>query len=66
MFLSMQKEIPDLSLRAKLEEVYKHVDNIDLWLGGIAEEPEDSDARVGPTFRCILVDQFRKLRDGDR
>ena len=31
----------------------------------MAEDPVD-EAKVGPTFRCLLVDQFRRLRDGDR
>lgn len=46
--------------------MYTHVDNIDLWVGGVAEQPLTEDSRVGPTFRCILIDQFRRLRDGDR
>ncbi len=62
----MQSEIPDEALRRKLEEVYVSVDNIDLWVGGVAEQPLTEDSRVGPTFRCILIDQFRRLRDGDR
>jgi len=53
-------------LRRKLEEVYGHVDNIDLWMGGVAEDFASSDARVGPTFRCLLIDQFKRLRNGDR
>ena len=45
--------------------MYGHPANVDLWVGGVLEDMVVG-GKVGPTFRCILVDQFRRLRDGDR
>ena len=40
-------------------------DGLDIWIAGLAED-EVSGALVGETFHAILVDQFTRLRDGDR
>ncbi|MEN9564699.1 MAG: hypothetical protein RIR73_2943 [Chloroflexota bacterium] len=55
----------DPALQAKLASTYGNVDNIDLWIGGLAEDhlPNSS---MGETFTAIIVDQFVRLRDGDR
>ena len=52
-------------LREKLRRLYGHPGNIDLWVGGLLEMPVDG-GRVGPTVQCLLIDQFKRLRDGDR
>ncbi|VDO24035.1 unnamed protein product [Brugia timori] len=49
----------------KLKDLYGHPGNIDLFAGGIAEERLDG-ALIGPTFSCIIAEQFRRVRDGDR
>ena len=49
----------------KLKKTYKHVDDIDLFAGGFLEK-RDTDAILGPVFRCIVGDQFYKLKFGDR
>jgi peroxidase len=41
------------------------IDNIDLFIGGLAEKPA-AGALVGPTFQAIIEDQFDALRAGDR
>ncbi len=38
---------------------------MDLWVAGLAEDHVPG-AMVGETFRTILIDQFTRLRDGDR
>ncbi|KAI6237509.1 Leucine-rich repeat and Immunoglobulin I-set and heme peroxidase domain containing protein [Aphelenchoides besseyi] len=49
----------------KLKRFYGHPGNLDLWVGGIIEKVIPG-ALVGPTFACIIGDQFKRLRDGDR
>ncbi|GAB6025721.1 hypothetical protein CHUAL_011705 [Chamberlinius hualienensis] len=64
-FHDLRKDITNQQLRDKLETHYGHPDNVDLWVGGICEDVVPG-AKVGPTFLCLLVDQFKRLRDGDR
>ena len=40
-------------------------DIIDPFTGGLAETPA-TDAIVGPFFACVIGEQFRRLKDGDR
>ncbi|KAL5015945.1 hypothetical protein ScPMuIL_005534 [Solemya velum] len=64
-FNDLRLEIRDRQVREKLQALYGHPDNIDLFVGGMAENPIEG-SKLGPTFMCLLVDQFRRLRDGDR
>jgi peroxidase len=55
----------DVGVQETLAELYGSVDNIDLWVGGLAEDHLDGSS-MGETFQTIVVDQFTRLRDGDR
>jgi peroxidase len=55
----------DTSVQARLAAAYATVEDIDLWVGGLAED-HVAGAMVGETFRTILKDQFERVRDGDR
>lgn len=55
----------DPEVQVKLEQLYGDVNNIDLWVGGLAED-HVAGSSVGPLFQRIIADQFQRLRDGDR
>ena len=50
---------------SELQAAYGTVDNIDPFEGGLAED-HVAGSDMGPLFTRILVDQFTRLRDGDR
>jgi len=49
----------------RLSTIYDSPDDVDLWVGGLTESPEN-DSLFGSTFSAILKDQFERTRDGDR
>jgi len=54
---------PDPAVHDALARVYTHVDDVDAWVGGLAEPREHG--LVGETVKTVLADQFERLRDGD-
>jgi peroxidase len=55
----------DPALAARLQSLYGSVNDVDLWVGGLAEDHARG-ANVGPTFQRTVADQFTRTRDGDR
>jgi hypothetical protein len=55
----------DPAVQATLRQLYGSVDNMDLWVAGLAEDHVPGSS-VGPTFRRIIADQLERSRDGDR
>lgn len=48
-----------------LREAYRHVHDIDLFIGGLAEDHVPG-GEVGPTFACIIARQFLITKRSDR
>ncbi|MCB9853223.1 MAG: peroxiredoxin [Phycisphaerales bacterium] len=64
-YASFDEVTSDATASANLASVYADVEDIDLWVGGLAED-HIADAMVGETWLVIIRDQFTRLRDGDR
>lgn len=64
-FDELANEISSAKVRRKLQELYGHPGNIDVWVGGILEDQLPG-AKVGPLFKCLLLEQFKRTRDADR
>lgn len=55
----------DRAVARRLADAYDTPDDMDVWVGGLAEDPLP-DAMVGELVGVIVADQFSRLRDGDR
>uniref|UniRef100_A0A8C3IDS0 Thyroid peroxidase n=1 Tax=Chrysemys picta bellii TaxID=8478 RepID=A0A8C3IDS0_CHRPI len=57
--------IANRKVAEKIMELYSNPNNIDVWLGGLAENVLPG-GRTGPLFACIIGKQMKALREGDR
>ncbi len=55
----------DARIQTRLAAVYDDPDAVDLWVGGMAEDPVPG-SLLGRLFDTIITEQFQALRDGDR
>ena len=64
---SFSEVTSNTELQLPLEATYDSVDDIDLFTGGLAEDPvAEEGSQLGPLFRAMVTEQFEALRDGDR
>jgi len=62
----LSTEISSAEVRGRLRELYgDDPGEIDLWVGGLLEDVIPG-SQLGPTFLCIVANQFNRLRLGDR
>ena len=55
------------TLQTALSNAYNSVDDVELWIGGLSEDPQiETGSQLGELFTAINVKQFDELREGDR
>jgi hypothetical protein len=55
----------DPAIQALLQQLYGNVDNIDAFVGALAEDHLPGSS-AGPLIHAVVANQFSRLRDGDR
>ncbi|MHC4845749.1 MAG: peroxidase family protein [Planctomycetota bacterium] len=55
----------DPAVQQRLADIYTCVDEVDIWVGALAEDRYKG-GLVGELTHVVLKDQFERLRDGDR
>ncbi|REL30563.1 peroxidase family protein [Thalassotalea euphylliae] len=66
-FTSFSEITSNSELAAALAQTYETVDDIDLFTGGLAEDPlSEVGSQMGELFRAMHIRQFEAFRDGDR
>lgn len=67
--LPIVESFSEVTLNSRLDqalsEVYGGVEDVDLWVGVLAEDHYPQSA-FGPTIRQVMIEQFFALREGDR
>jgi peroxidase len=62
---SFEQISSDGQIQTKLRQLFGAVDNIDAFVGALAEDHLPGSS-VGPLVHAVVVNQFERLRDGDR
>ncbi|KAB0801447.1 hypothetical protein PPYR_05801 [Photinus pyralis] len=55
----------DQDALANIQQIYRDVDDIDLYTGALSERPLEGGI-LGPTLTCLITDQFIRMKKGDR
>ncbi|XP_056645270.1 peroxidasin homolog isoform X2 [Diorhabda sublineata] len=63
-FKDLQDEMDPDSLH-NMEMIYNNIDDVDLYTGALSEKPIKGSI-LGPTIMCLILDQFYRLKHGDR
>ncbi|KAI9551668.1 hypothetical protein GHT06_022004 [Daphnia sinensis] len=58
-------DVIDQRVVQEMSRIYNNIDDVDLFIGGVSERQVEG-ALLGPTFLCLIGDQFARLRRGDR